>query len=171
MSLLEGESKTFPTDSPSPCDIGRFPGACFRSKKILAKYTDSHVNFCSIFDDYHSDGCVYGISFSAYNKTIFQLDEFCSRFEEETQYILCVDGFLGANQFYKYDNSTKDELCKNLKFKSAENLCLTKYYVYLDDKTAQEKSLYSHWEFDLLERNYDPSAKPKPAQVAFVSNN
>ena len=37
------------------------------------------------------------------------------------------------------DNSTKDEQCKILKFKSAETLCLTKYYVYLDDKTAQEK--------------------------------
>ena len=173
MSLLGGTTRVYPMATLSPCDVCRFPATCFRFKTQTARLLDEFPQVCNRLDDYHADGCAYGMAYSSFNTTYDDVNEYCSRYRRnENRYLLCIDGFLTANKIYGLAPKKQNEICNSLLYPSSKELCRKKHRERVESMDHDNAMAYRKWEYDILEMNYDPNAVPKrvPWQVNWPRN-
>lgn len=162
MTILQDNPNSYPINSLSPCDVSKYPGACFQMLKAVFSKLENFPNACNeIPSTYYADACAFGFSSEIIGKPI-DVIQICSVYiGNENRYNLCVDGYFTRNRAVMSKNSKNIEICNRLEYQSAIDLCLRKYiysnfWDYIDITNA------TIYEYDLLEANYDPNEIPKP---------
>lgn len=153
-----------------PCDILRYPSACYRFKSALGnKIRDANeTDLCQTqTDEYHVIGCIWGFSYGDVKTPGFDYFTECLHYLPEIgdgkskmahRHAACIDGFISARKV----DFTPDGFCDDLvDYPLAHNACIQKKYVDLKHFTFSE---YEFYNIELLEGDYDPSIVPKSAE-------
>ena len=167
MTILQDRPNSYPIDSFSPCDVCRYPAACFQFKSQTAKYLNFNniIGPCNYLEPYYADGCAYGLS--SMSPPVLggppNVARYCGRhyLNNEKRYNLCVDGFLFQNKILDLPNERKESICESLFYASAVELCKRKHLVDLGGMTPEQAlNFSSFYPFESLEDQYNPHSIP-----------
>lgn len=161
-----------------PCDVARYPAACFRFRYGLVNnmITLEESDACRTqTDEYHYIGCAWGLGYAS-NAEPTKYFLTCKQYLPEKgdgdsvlarRHGACIDGFLSAKQIGSFPERRRAMFCTDLEnYPLAYEICNRKknndFRTFTFSEEDEENNQY--YNVDLLERDYDPSIKPQGAE-------
>lgn len=179
MEFLVNGNKQKPA-SFLPCDTLRFPGACYRFHYGLVRnmITLKESDPCRTQpDEYHYIGCAWGLGYANGTAPMEAYFQSCSQYLPEKgdrdsvqarRHAACVDGYLASRYLGTYAENIKAHFCLDLEeYPLALEACNIKknnnFRAFTFTENSQDEENIQYYNIGILERDYDPSIKPKNA--------